>query len=98
MIAASGASLILCLSNNMMPRDKAEIFRERHNSVCGERCRETGLWLISSDVTGERDGRIAWGPTAVLNPEGQVVAQLPLEGPGLLVFDFPCIEPVSYRD
>jgi predicted amidohydrolase len=57
-----------------------------------------GLWLISSDVTGERDGRIAWGPTAVLNPEGQVVAQLPLEEPGLLVFDFPCIEPVSYRD
>ena len=86
------------LSNNMMPRDKAEIFRERHNSVRGERCRETGLWLISSDVTGERDGRIAWGPTAVLNPEGQVVAQLPLEEPGLLVFDFPCIEPVSYRD
>ncbi|MBB4250254.1 carbon-nitrogen hydrolase family protein [Rhizobium sp. BK008] len=66
--------------------------------VRGERCRETGLWLISSDVTGERDGRIAWGPTAVLNPEGQVVAQLPLEEPGLLVFDFPCIEPLSYRD
>ncbi|MGR9497444.1 carbon-nitrogen hydrolase family protein [Rhizobium leguminosarum] len=97
-IAASGASLILCLSNNMMPRDKAEIFRERHSSVRGERCRETGLWLISSDVTGERDGRIAWEPTAVLNPEGQVVAQLPLEDPGLLVFDFPCKEPVSYRD
>ncbi|MGO6817350.1 carbon-nitrogen hydrolase family protein [Rhizobium brockwellii] len=97
-VAASGASLILCLSNNMMPRDKAEIFKEKHNAVRGERCRETGLWLISSDVTGERDGRIAWGPTAVLNPEGQVVAQLPLEEPGLLVFDFPCIEPLSYRD
>ncbi|MGO4137698.1 carbon-nitrogen hydrolase family protein [Rhizobium brockwellii] len=74
-IAASGASLILCLSNNMMPRDKAETFKERHNAVRGERCRETGLWLISSDVTGERDGRIAWGPTAVLNRQGQVVAQ-----------------------
>jgi predicted amidohydrolase len=47
------------------------------------------LWLISSDVTGERDGRIAWGPTAVLDPDGQVVAQLPLEEPGLLIFDFP---------
>ncbi|TAU76672.1 carbon-nitrogen hydrolase family protein [Rhizobium ruizarguesonis] len=96
-VAASGASLILCLSNNMMPREKAEIFKQLHNAVRAERCRETGLWLISSDVTGERDGRIAWGPTAVLNPEGQVVAQLPLEEPGLLVFDFPCIAPVSYR-
>lgn len=90
-IAAIGASLIVCLSNNMMPRNKAEVFRERHNAVRAERCRETGLWLISSDVTGERDGRIAWGPTAVLNPEGQVVAQLPLEEPGLLVFEFPSI-------
>jgi predicted amidohydrolase len=88
-VAASGASLILCLSNNMMPREKAERFKERHNAVRGDRCRETGLWLISADVTGERDGRIAWGPTAVLNPEGHVVAQLPLDKPGLLVFDFP---------
>jgi predicted amidohydrolase len=74
----------------MMPREKAEIFKPLHNAVRGERCREAGLWLISSDVTGERDGRIAWGPTAVLNRQGEVVAQLPLEEPGLLVFDFPC--------
>jgi len=45
--------------------------------------------LVSADVTGERDGRISWGPTAVLNPVGEVVAQLPLEQPGLLVFDIP---------
>ncbi|MBY5545922.1 carbon-nitrogen hydrolase family protein [Rhizobium leguminosarum] len=95
-VAASGASLILCLSNNMMRREKAEIFKPLHNGVRGQRCRETGLWLISSDVTGERDGRIGWGPTAVLNRQGQVVAQLPLEEPGLLLFDFPCIAPVNY--
>lgn len=88
-VADLGASLIVCPTNNMMPRQKAEIFRDVHNAVRGERCRETGLWLISSDVTGERDGRVAWGPTAVLNPEGQVVAQLPLESPGLLFFDVP---------
>ncbi len=89
-LEALGASLILCCSNNMMPRDKAEIFKERHNVVRAERCRETGLWMISSDVTGERDGRVAWGPTAVLNAEGQIVAQLPLEEPGLLIFDYHC--------
>lgn len=88
-VADLGASLIVCSANNMMPRAKAEIYRDLHNAVRGERCRETGLWLISSDVTGERDGRIAWGPTAVLNPEGRVVAQLPLDEPGLLVFDMP---------
>ncbi len=89
-VAASGGDLILCPANNMLPRTKAETFKDVHNAVRGERCRETGLWLISADVVGERDGRIGWGPTAVLNPAGEVVAQLPLESPGLLVFDIPC--------
>jgi len=73
----------------MMKREKAEAFKERHNAVRGQRCRETGLWLLSADVTGERDGRIAMGPTAVLNPDGQVVAHLPPGEPGLLIFDIP---------
>jgi len=88
-VANLGASLIVCPANNMHRRSTAEALKNVHNSVRGERCRETGLWLVSADVTGERDGRISWGPTAVLNPAGKVVAQLPLEKPGLLVFDIP---------
>ena len=85
-----GASLIVCPANNMCRRKTAEALKDAHNAIRGERCRETGLWLVSADVTGERDGRVAWGPTAVLNPTGEVVAQLPLEKTGLLVFDIPC--------
>jgi predicted amidohydrolase len=48
------------------------------------------LWLVSADVTAVRDERISLGPTAVLNPVGEVVAQLPLEQTGLLVFDILC--------
>jgi predicted amidohydrolase len=88
-IADLDATLIVCPANNMMPRPTAETYRAVHNGVRAERCRETGLWLISADVTGERDGRVAWGPTAVLNPHGEVVAQLPLGQPGLLLFDLP---------
>lgn len=88
-VADQGATLLLCPANNMLRRPVAETWRDLHNAARGDRCRETGLWLLSSDVTGERDGRIAWGPTAVLDPAGQVVAQLPLEAPGLLVFDLP---------
>jgi predicted amidohydrolase len=88
-VADQGANLIVCPANNMLPRQTAEAFKDVHNAVRGERCRETGLWLLSADVTGERDGRIGWGPTAVLDPAGAVVAQLPLEQPGLLVFDIP---------
>lgn len=91
-VADLGAELIVCPANNMMRRDKAEFFKDAHNYGRGDRCRETGLWLISADVTGERDGRVSWGPTAVLNAAGQVVKQLPLEIPGLLVVDIPVRE------
>jgi predicted amidohydrolase len=91
-VAELGASLIVCLANNMHRRKTSETFKDVHNAERGKRCRETGLWLVSADVTGERDGRISWGPTAVLNPAGEVVAQLPLESTGLLVFDMPCGE------
>lgn len=88
-VADTGATLLVCPANNMMKRPTAEHWRDRHNPARGDRCRETGLWLISADVTGQRDGAIAWGPTAVLDPRGEVAAQLPLERPGLLVFDLP---------
>jgi predicted amidohydrolase len=88
-VADLGATLLVCPANNMMPRQRAETFRDVHNAVRANRCRETGLWLVSADVTGERDGRVAWGPTAVLSPQGRVVAQLPLDQPGLLLFDLP---------
>jgi predicted amidohydrolase len=88
-VADLGASLIVSPANNMHHPKTAEAFKNVHNSVRGDRCRETGLWLVSADVTGERDGRISWGPTAVLNPAGEVVAQLPLEKTGLLIVDIP---------
>lgn len=88
-VAEAGASLMVCCANNMLPRDRAEAFKDIHNIERRKRCRETGLWMLSSDVTGERDGNIAWGPTAVIGPSGDVQAQLPLEKPGMLLFDMP---------
>ncbi|UGX87049.1 carbon-nitrogen hydrolase family protein [Phyllobacterium meliloti] len=88
-IADLGATLIVCPANNMMPRERAETYRDQHNIARGDRCLETGLWLISADVTGEREGCVSWGPTAILNPDGEVVWQLPLDKPGLLIADIP---------
>lgn len=88
-IADQQASLIVGPANNMLRRDVAERWKDRHNLGRGERCRETGLWLVSADVTGQRGDKVAWGPTAVLNPAGEVVAQLPLNESGLLLFDLP---------
>ena len=70
--------MIVCTANNMMPYDKAEKSKLLHNQVRSKRAKETGLWFISADITNERDGRISYGPTAIINPEGKVVDQIPL--------------------
>jgi predicted amidohydrolase len=88
-IADAGGSLIVCCANNMLPRAKAEIYRDIHNEERAKRCRETGLWLASSDVTGERGDMVSWGPVAIITPAGEVAAQLPLDEAGLLTFDVP---------
>lgn len=94
-VARQNADLIVCCANNMLKHETAEKYKSLHNSVRGQRCQETGLWLISSDVTGKREGYLALGPTAVLNPKGEVVSQLPLGQVGLLVFDLPkVLEPI----
>ncbi len=81
-VAGQGATLLVCPCNNMLRTHTAEDFKHKHNAIRADRCRETGLWLLSADVTGARDGRISYGPTAVIDPAGHVVAQAPLNVEG----------------
>jgi len=84
-VASRGADVLLVPAQNMMKRDAADEWRERHNAVRAERVRETGMWLVSADVTGERDAsRIACGPTCIMNPAAEVVAQVPLMTVGMV--------------
>jgi predicted amidohydrolase len=85
-VASQGATLLLVPSQNMMKRQAAEAWKCRHNEVRAERVRETGMWLVSADVTGARDeGRVAYGPTCIMNPSAEVVAQVPTMTVGVVV-------------
>jgi predicted amidohydrolase len=87
-VAAQGARLLLVPAQNMMRRAAAHHWKDLHNAIRAERARETGMWLVSADVTGERDEhRVGWGPTSVINPHGQIVAQVPLMTTGMVVAD-----------
>jgi 5-aminopentanamidase len=87
-VADQGARLLLVPAQNMMRRATADQWKERHHAIRAERARETGLWLVSADVTGERgEDRVAYGPTSVLNPRGEVVAQVPLMTTGMVAAD-----------
>ena len=84
-LAARGARLMLVPAQNMMKRGAAEEWKLLHNRIRAERVRETGMWLVSADVTGARDDlRVAYGPTSVMNPEAEIVAQVPLMATGMV--------------
>jgi predicted amidohydrolase len=84
----AGAELLACPCNNMLRLPTAEQWKHRHNEIRCQRAREAGVWILSSDVTGERDGRISYGPTALIDPSGAVVAQVPVMTAGMLVAEF----------
>jgi predicted amidohydrolase len=85
----AGAQLLACPCNNMLRLPNAEHWKHRHNEIRCERARDARVWILSADVTGERGGRICFGPTAMIDPAGTVVAQVPLMATGMLVTDLP---------
>lgn len=76
-MAHQQAQVLVCPCNNMLPREVAEQWKDRHGVLRSERAREHGLWVVTSEVTGERDGWIACAPTAIIDSKGSVVAQVP---------------------
>jgi len=86
-VAAQGAQLLVCPCNNMLKPDAAREWKDNHNAIRSLRCTESKLWLLSSDVTGTREGYIAYGPTAIISPDGHVMAQAPLNEPGAVSYE-----------
>ncbi|MEU8216730.1 carbon-nitrogen hydrolase family protein [Micromonospora taraxaci] len=90
-VAAQDAQLLLVPAQNMMRRTSALQWKDRHTPIRAARARESGLWLVSADVTGERGAdRIGYGPTSIINPQGEVVAQVPEMTPGMATATVDC--------
>jgi predicted amidohydrolase len=83
--AASGVRVLACPCNNMLPREVAEEWKSRHNEMRSCYAKAHGVWIVSSDVTGEQDKLVSYGPTAVIDPLGTVIAQVPLQEVGIVV-------------
>lgn len=88
-VARQGAQLILYPLNNMLPPATAERWREKSLANLVDRARQTGCWVASSDVTGAADGRMSFGCTAIVAPDGHVVARVPELTEGVVVYDIP---------
>lgn len=98
-VADQGAQVLLVPAQNMLRRETAEYWKNKHSEIGTKRVEETGLWFIRSDVTGVRPAgkygveRIAYGPTHVVNPKSEIVAQVPLMTVGMITVDIPVDTP-----
>lgn len=84
-LAARDVDVVLYLLNNMLDEPVADRWRERHAQVLSARARQVGVPVVSADVTGRRDGQVAYGCTAVLGSDGLVSARVRELAPGMVL-------------
>ena len=88
-ISTQGAAMILYPLNNMLPPQTAERWREKSIANLVARARQTSCWIVSADVIGSVGGYISHGCTAIVRPDGRVVARVPEMTEGVAVYDLP---------
>ena len=93
-IAEQHAALVLYPLNNLLRPETAERWREKSLANLKDRARQTGCWIASSDVTGASGDLVSFGCTAIVAPDGRVMAKVPELSEGVAVQDVPA-RPVS---
>ncbi|KQU62211.1 hypothetical protein ASG67_03585 [Sphingomonas sp. Leaf339] len=91
-LAEQQARLILYPLNNMLPPETAGRWRTKSLANLVDRARQTGCWVVSSDVTGACDDRLSYSCTAIVAPDGRIVARVPELVEGAVVFSLPDVE------
>ena len=84
-IAEQGADLLVCPCNNMLSPANAELWKHKHQEIRRQRARETGMFLLSSDVVGEWNGRISYGSTSLIGPDGEIREEIDFLREGMVV-------------
>lgn len=71
-----GAEIIFFPLNNELPKPTAEKWRYKHVENLLERARQTGAWVIASDVVAESRESIGYGCSAIVSPSGKVIKKV----------------------
>jgi len=85
--AAAGAAGIVMPLNNLLRFEVDTVWRERHLANLVARARQTGCWVLSSDIVGRTDERVAHGCAAVVDASGRVLARVPEDVEGVVTHD-----------
>jgi predicted amidohydrolase len=74
-LAARGAALLLTPLNNALRQEVADASRTRTRSNLVARAVENNLTVIAADVAGRQGDRMSSGGTAIVGPDGGVLAE-----------------------
>lgn len=88
-LADQGADLILYPLNNLLRPETAARWRARSLANLVSRARQTGCWIVSADVAGVAGGLQSFGCTAIVSPQGTVMARVAELQEGIAVFTLP---------
>ncbi|WP_037153083.1 carbon-nitrogen hydrolase family protein [Rhizobium freirei] len=93
-LARKGAGLICNPINLMLRPHKVERWHKPGISSLQICARHTGCWVMASDVVGSNDdGWVSYGSSAIVDPNGVVVAKAKPYSEDVLVFDLPDRQP-----
>ena len=85
--AEAGAQVIVMPLNNLLRFEVDRLWRERHVANLVARARETGCWVVSSDIVGRTAERVAHGCAAIVDPLGRLLARVPEDREGVVTHD-----------
>ncbi len=71
-MARQGATALFIPSHNALPAGKADVVADARNADIA-RATENGVWVIRADVAGRAEGRVSYGSSAIVAPDGTVV-------------------------
>ncbi|MFS8044667.1 carbon-nitrogen hydrolase family protein [Rhizobium sp. BR 314] len=98
-LAQKGAGLICNPINLMLRPHKAERWHTPGISSLQMCAKHTGCWVMASDVVGgNADGWVSYGSSAIVDPNGVVVAKAKPYSEDVLVFDLPDRQPERRYD
>jgi predicted amidohydrolase len=97
-LAATGAAIVFVPTNSSHRTTVTTAFRTRGENLPVARAVDNTTTIVVADVAGRRDGRIAHGFSAVVDPDGRVLARAEPLRPGLVVADVDgCRRPFDPR-
>ena len=88
-LARQGARVIFYPLNNRFSKEKAIKSREEPVPILIERARETGCWVVSSDVVARDADTTSYGCSAVVEPSGNVHTRVPELTVGMTTYELP---------